>query len=73
MAKELNSHSLNNYGIIVVEISLELRNRWDCLSLSLTLLTIKIVEIKIIEIINRSPTVTPLSLKFIGLINLYQL
>ena len=71
MTREEHFHFLDNYKIMEVEITFDFRYMLVCSLLSLNLLIIKIVDIIIIEIIKRSPTVSPLSFKFIALTKLY--
>ena len=73
MVKKLNFVFHNYYETLVDEIWLGGIYIWDCLLLSLTLFTIKIDVTIIIKIIIRSPTVIPLSFKFIVLNKLHQL
>ena len=73
MVKKLNFLFHNYYETLVDEIWLGGIYIWDCLLLSLTLFTIKIDVTIIIKIIIRSPTVIPLSFKFIVLNKLHQL
>ena len=65
MGKKSNSLFYKNYIFWVVKNSLEVILKTICLSVSLTLLIINIVDIIKIKEINKSPTIIFLSFKLI--------